>query len=433
MRARFLPLPAWGRTTRRIAALAIGVVLFTTGLLVKPAPAISRPGHVALAVGPHDVLVDQPVTIRVSGVRPRSLVTIRATTESVPGKRWLSTGVFRADATGVVVVASSASLGGTYRGRHGMGLFWSMRLVGSHLPLEFQGMFPAGLASVTTVRFSASQSGRTLARATLIRRTAAPGVVERKTTLARDGFVGCFYSRPNATATPSPAILVLGGSEGGLPCDFTSSLLASHGVQVLALAYFGVPGLPPNLRMIPLEYFRRALEWLRRQPGVDRDKLVVLGGSRGGEAALLLGSVYPTLVHGVAEYVGSATILGSPGEHATSAWKLRGKPVEIGTTIPVERINGPVFLVGALEDMLGNSVGSVDTVVARLQANHRSDYTALIYRSGHSVVTAIPNIPTATVFHTRYGGLDLGGLPLDASLARADSWPKLVAFLKHLD
>lgn len=125
---------------------------------------------------------------------------------------------------------------------------------------------------------------------------------------------------------------MLGGSEGGLPCDSEPSLLASHGFPTLALAYFGVPGLPSHLRLIPLEYFRRAFEWLGRQPGVDPAKLVVLGISRGGEAALLLGSTYPDLVHGVAEYVGSSKVLGQPGQRRR--FRSRRSPARCSSSAP---------------------------------------------------------------------------------------------------
>jgi dienelactone hydrolase len=358
-------------------------------------------------------------------------VTITASTEALPGKLWRSSGEFRADAAGRVIVSRSPSLAGTYRGSHRMGLFWSMHLVGSKLPFDEQQMFPNGLARVTTVDLAASVAGKTVASTTLTRRTATSGVTERETTLATDGILGCYYSPP-ATDTPHAAIVLLGGSEGGLPCDFTSLLLASHGYSVLALAYFGAPGLPANLESIPLEYFQHALQWLGRQPGVDPAKITLLGFSRGGEAAMLIGSTYPTLVHAVAEYVGSAHALSEPLNDNNPAWTVNATPITPGTPIPVERISGPMFLVGAIEDRLAPSYTSANIIAGRLEANNRFDYTLLTYDCGHSIGAAIPNIPVATILtHTHYGRLNLGGTPLQSSLARADSWPKLLTFLKH--
>lgn len=124
------------------------------------------------------------MSIRLSGLRPHSLVAISASTEASPGKLWRSSAVFRADGAGRVIVVRDRSLGGTYRGRYRMGLFWSMRLVGSKLPFDEQNMF-VGLAKVTTVRFVATENDRTVAAATMIRRTATPDVTERETSRGR--------------------------------------------------------------------------------------------------------------------------------------------------------------------------------------------------------------------------------------------------------
>ena len=120
---------------------------------------------------------------------------------------------------------------------------------------------------------------------------------ERTASLASDGFVGRFLSEPVAGG-PRPAVLVIGGSEGGMD-TFLAAMLAVRGYPALAVAYFGEPGLPPALSAIPLEYFEGALKWLAAQPGVDPTRIVVYGGSRGSEAAELLGVHDADQVHGV--------------------------------------------------------------------------------------------------------------------------------------
>src|SRR5699024_11289262 len=52
---------------------------------------------------------------------------------------------------------------------------------------------------------------------------------------------------------PLPTIVVLGGSEGGLS-ESSAALLASHGFNTFALAYFGIEDLPKELVNIPLDY-----------------------------------------------------------------------------------------------------------------------------------------------------------------------------------
>jgi dienelactone hydrolase len=421
----------------KVGALARAATLAAFGacslLLASAGDTSAAAGRVTLTVTPRDTLLDQPVSISVTGLRPRSTVTLTATTRSAnqTHKSWRSTATFRADASGRVVVARSRSLGGTYRGRDGMGLFWSMRW----RSCDDCTMIPA---SVSTVRLVASSGGRTLATGSFTQRAQAPGVTVRNTTLAGEGFVGRFYSPRDGAARPAPAVLRLGGSGGGLQWEVEASLLASHGYPTLALAYFGVPGLPGELKNIPLEYFESALRWLGQQPGVDPSKLIVQGGSRGAECALLLGTVYPELVHGVVSYVGSSLVWGTqytvsgPHDPPEASWTLAGKPVPFATgsgvdpeaVIPVEKIAGPIFLVGAVLDDVWPSANFANEIVARLRQHQRTDYASLVYyNAGHAVGAAVPNVAVGA-----WGGGTLAG---DAQ-ARADSWPKLLAFLERL-
>jgi len=130
------------------------------------------------------------------------------------------------------------------------------------------------------------------------RRGAALGVTVSAESIAATGFYGQFWAPPAGTPR-HPAMLEFGGSEGGLSGQRIGAALASAGHPTLDIAYFGEPGLPATLTDVPLEYFARALRWLARQPQVLKGQTYVLGGSRGSEAALLLGAHYPTLVHGV--------------------------------------------------------------------------------------------------------------------------------------
>jgi dienelactone hydrolase len=299
-----------------------------------------------------------------------------------------------------------------------MGLFWSMRWK-TCVSCE---MLPAPVA---TVRLVASGGGRTLATASFTRRARSAGVTVHATTLAAEGFVGCFYAPPAEAPHPAPGILRLGGSEGGLHCDAVASLLATRGYPTLSLAYFGMPGLPEDLENIPLEYFRPALRWLAQQPGVDPAKLVVLGQSRGGECGFLLADAFPELVHSVVSYVGPSTVLPTfSGNGDEAAWTAEGRPIATGTELPVETVAGPIFLVSGAMDEVWPTAVSADAITRRLREHQRTDYTSLIYQAaGHAVGTAVPNVAIGT-----WGGGSAAG---DAH-GRADSWPKLLAFLDRL-
>jgi dienelactone hydrolase len=387
------------------------VVLFALAVPIFPvvSAATAPPGRVQISVAPRDVLIDARVRINVSGLRAGQEVTLRAVTRDAPGHRWIGEGLFRADAKGRVAVARAPSRNGTYQGRDAMGLFWSMRRAGT----EMYFIPPAGPAAIT---IQALVSGRVLARARFTRRRAASGIALKTLTLGNDGLVGRFRFRPKAS--PSAAVLLLGGSQGGLFGREIAQTLASRGVPALTLAYFGEPGLPRRLKNIPLEYFEKALRWLRDQPGVDARKVAILGSSRGAEAALLLGSTYPELVRAVIAYV--------PSSVAYQGWTLKGRPVPAwprpAATIPVERVAGPILLVSGVEDTVWASSLFAERIAKRRRA-YRKPVTSLVFQAaGHGVGTVIPNLPVGTQGGTREG---------DAR-ARARAWPIVLRLLKRL-
>jgi dienelactone hydrolase len=125
----------------------------------------------------------------------------------------------------------------------------------------------------------------------------------------------------------------LGGAGGGLSEGGAESF-AREGFAALALAYFGLDGLPRELVEIPLEYFEGAIAWLKRRPMVDAGQVAVVGNSKGGELALLLGATFPRDVGAVVGYAPSAVVwqamafdrevyYGGP----RSPWAIRGEAV----------------------------------------------------------------------------------------------------------
>jgi dienelactone hydrolase len=155
-----------------------------------------------------------------------------------------------------------------------------------------------------------------------------------------------------------PAVVAFGGSDGGLTTTPFARALASDGYPALALAYFKEPGLPKQLRRIPLEYFARAVRFAARQPGADPQRIAVLGISRGGEAALLVASTYPNLVHGVIALV--------PDYQTNAGWTLRGKEVRFDELIRVERIRGPVLTASGGRDEVWSSSVYTEQIEQRL-------------------------------------------------------------------
>jgi dienelactone hydrolase len=389
----------------------------------------SRPS-IQLSVTPRTSLADRAVDIRLAALAPRERVRLIASARGAGGE-WRSEAVLRADRRGRVDVARRPSLGGSYGGVDAMGLFWAMRP-----PASVPGASP-GLLERTTLR--AVAAGRSPAVAVVRRQDEARGERERLVPLRGHGFTGYFVS-PGQVGRRRPAVVVIGGSEGGFANRLLARLLAAHGYPALAIAYFRAPGLPQTLRAIPLEYFARAARWLATQPGVDPGRVWLRGGSRGAEAALLVAAHYPRLIHGVIAEVPSS-VVNPASDVLAPAWSLRGKPLPYvhdplsddpsprnrAAIIPVERIRGPILTVSGQLDSVWNSHDYADAIMARLARHHyRFLHRDLDYPdAGHGVGYAVPYVPGPDPEYN-----NLGGTRAANAAARDRSWPVILRLLR---
>ena len=300
--------------------------------------------------------------------------------------------------------------------------------------------------------------------------------VHRRPIEEGEGLVGTLFYP--STPGPHPAVIALGGVGGGLR-EGGAETLALEGFAALALAYFGVDPLPRELVEIPLEYFEGAIEWLKSQPEVDADRLAVVGNSKGGELALLLGATYPEDIKAVVGYAPSSVVwqgisfdreayYGGP----RSPWSLRGEPVPFvkfarprtsemvrlvgfyfgrqpivgrifyeraldegpaiaAATIPVEKIGGPLLVISGTEDQMWPSTHLSEIAIERLEAHdHPFPREHLRYEGAGHMIT-LPRSEPPTSWSRRY---EVGGSREANEFANADSWTKVLGFLKeHLE
>jgi dienelactone hydrolase len=373
--------------------------------------AASSPAAAArLLISPATALVDDPVVVRVTGLRPRQVLTLTATTVDRFGNRWSSRLRYAAGRTGNVDT------------RANMRLFYSMKPVTS-LPLPQQAFLPP--EALTPVSITAIAGGRPIASGRLLRRPVSPDVTSIETTLPDQGFTGTYAARPDRA--PAPAVLIIGGSVPGHRPSLAQHL-ASGGFPSLAIGYWGEPGLPGNLQNIPLEYFEKALRWLAGQPGVDPNRIVTLGISRGGEAALELAVSFPGLVHGAVTCSGGNSVFG--GLPSGFAWTLGGKPLPLGP-IAVEEINGPVVAFAGGQDRVWSGAEYARSIAARGRTHGRLNIVARVYtRAGHGAGCLLPNVPLSSriqVGPSAYA--DVGGTTAANEASAASSWPLLLHFL----
>ena len=228
------------------------------------------------------------------------------------------------------------------------------------------------------------------------------------------------------SSRPRKAIIMLGGSEGGKSWSRIRrpiELFVEQGYSVLSLAYFKTQNLPDTLEEIPIEYFEKAIAWLSAQPNIVPREYVILGGSKGAEAGLLIGSKFLEIKAVIAFSPSSVVWQGIPrnrfelGEKNKSSWSYKGESLPfvsypplirkidlmllrlrrahedalenedgvIEATIKVENIQGPILLISGNRDRLWPSTIMGEKIVSRLRAKEYSyHYEHHSYGTGHN-------------------------------------------------
>lgn len=282
----------------------------------------------------------------------------------------------------------------------------------------------------------------------------------------REGGLNATLRTP-AGPGPFPAVLALGGSDGGTP-EYFLDLLPNEGFVCLALVYWGTRETQLTLTDIPLERVERGLRWLAADSRVRSrgGRVGLIGASRGGELALIAAATFPSLVGPVVAYTPSSVawmgidMAGPPGE-MRSSWTYDGRPLpyvpfppdvppatterglsllpicEAGladtaavsrATIAVERATGPLLLVSGGDDRVWPTGKMCESVVRRMREHGRGrDVTHLHYpQAGHMLFpykrpsdTLIPAMPA-----------DLGGSAEADAAAHRAAWPQVVAHLR---
>ncbi|MGG4604750.1 acyl-CoA thioesterase/bile acid-CoA:amino acid N-acyltransferase family protein [Paenalcaligenes sp. Me131] len=419
-----------------------------------------------LVVTPVDAGIDVPRQISVRGAVPGEKVAISASTVR-QGVRWTSYAEFVADDRGCVELAKQVpdSEDSTYDVADAMGLIWSqLPQVDTAREVFNQSVFDP---LVTTIGV---RSGVNDVSTTLIQRVATAGVTRIE--VEEDGVYGVLFLPERAASCP--AIMVLGGSEGGVQ-EHQAALYASHGYAALALGYFRVPGRSDYISHTDLEYFQQALAWLRMRVQPLNDFVAISGFSRGAELALLLAATYPQAVSAVIAFAPSAFVHSSqsaadPDEgREAPAWFVQGEPLchlwqnnrhasweafdssvphrhelAIQTAlqdiaamdaarIPVEHIQGPVLLLSGTDDGVWPASRFCQMVVDRLAARAEPALVQWINtpHAGHAI--RFPYVPTSqsTYLHPISRLLcTTGGQPYADAWAGRESWSAVLAFLR---
>ena len=246
-------------------------------------------------------------------------------------------------------MSTSESIGGTYTGVEEMGLFWSMVKQGNSydraslvngsrkLPYKFnvyEGHLEDFVNESTIV--ASGDITRHLVDESVTRITVSEGVVKGTMFIPKgDG--------------PFPALIILhGGVKMRQLQEQDAAYLASHGFVTLALAFFGVEGLPRSYleSAIDIEHFERGIEYLQKHPSVSDEDIGVIGASKGAELALSMMTHLPQVkavcsLNGSVASIGVSTVY--KGQHEVEV--LSGTP-----TRAKFRDDGSIDILDCLDD-----------------------------------------------------------------------------------
>ncbi|KAK5919960.1 hypothetical protein CgunFtcFv8_023808 [Champsocephalus gunnari] len=229
-------------------------------------------------------MFDEPLQVKVAGLRSRQVVTLRAKATDEKGVMFSSMATYKADGSGEVDLQRDPSLSGTYTGVQPMGLLWSMR------PDTLHKMFKKTCSlNPQVVKFSVhEEEGGMLAEATNERLLVGDGVIRRP---VKDGNIrGVLFTPPGEG--PFPAVLDLYTFGGGLS-EKRASLLASRGFVVLTVALCGHDDMAKNIKEVHLDYFEEAIAFLKKQDKVGSKAVGVISISKSGDLALSIASNLP--------------------------------------------------------------------------------------------------------------------------------------------
>ena len=206
--------------------------------------------------------------------------------------------------------------------------------------------------------------------------------------------------------TNQPLIVGLGGSEGGnmWASDYwknTREQFIENGFAFLALEYFGGSKTPQQLDRISIDSIHSTITKIAQHEQIDENKIILIGGSKGAELALLMASKFPT-IKGVVSIVGPhATFPALTFMANTSSWThlnteiafvplpwsatgaalkndlreaftimLKDSVAVENAAIKVEAINGPILLMSATKDEMWPSTEMSDQLITRLKQNN---------------------------------------------------------------
>ena len=307
----------------------------------------------------------------------------------------------------MIDISQTASISGSYKGISEMGLFFNAKPLKSRKRRLPNSLDRIPLRDYFGVEIKIRLGKDVVAEQSFVRRYMNLGI--RYQDIYDKHFQGrLFYDEKLRKA---PAVIIVSGSEGRIEkAQNIAQLLSSRGYICLAIAYFGLEGLPQNLERIPIECLEETKDFLYHHPQVDNTKIGIYGRSKGAELVLAGQSILEDvqcLVLNSPSNVIFEGIKGKLNSHSSS-WtylqkelpyqkfqlgnyllnKFFGKhiPEDSRAQIDVSKIASPLLLLGSDVDEIWNASSAIDDIISHYKGE--SILFKKYHETGHMLTVA---------------------------------------------
>lgn len=347
-------------------------------------------------------LADESVYIAINGLEPRAMYCVEMYLSdyyciNAPllldhDVIWKSTAIFLSDQDGMIDTSQTASISGSYKGVSEMGLFFNAKPLKNRKRRLPSSLDRIPLRDCFGVEIKIKLGKDVVAEQSFVRRYMNLGV--RYQDIYDKHFQGrLFYDEKLRKA---PAVIIVSGSEGRIEkAQNIAQLLSSRGYICLAIAYFGLEGLPQNLERIPIECLEEAKDFLYHHPQVDNTKIGIYGRSKGAELVLAGQSILEDVQCLVLNsHSSSWTYLQKElpyqkfqlGNYLLNKFFGQYIPEDSWAQIDVSKIASPLLLLGSTVDEIWNASSAIDDIIAHYKGE--SILFKKYHETGHMLTIA---------------------------------------------
>ena len=259
------------------------------------------------------------------------------------------------------------------------------------------------------------------------------------------------------SSKPQPLVIHLAGEPGIDYVEVNAKLMASKGIASLALPICGYKNLPDLFKEIPLEQIMNTIDYVTALESIDSSRIGLFGSTRGGELALLIGSMRKDLKLIIAanpcDVVNQSVVKQMTTSKSSWSWEGKALPyskvkkskvfklytnrivsnqtsqmmksVYLHNTatqlIPVEQITARVLLLAGESDDRWDSM----MMAARIKSKINCEVVSYS-KTGH--VLGGPGCLSTMGFEQL--SFSLGGSPETNGKAQHQSWKTIIDFIK---